>query len=66
MALAKKCDRCGTYYDYYGPDTLSGCEFNAVAEIFVDKKEEIVNDSRKLDLCQKCRKSFKEWLNGGQ
>lgn len=66
MALAKKCDRCGTYYDYYGPDTLSGCEFNAVAEIAVDKKEEIVNDSWKLDLCPKCRKSFKEWLNGGK
>lgn len=63
MALAKKCDRCGAYYDYYEPKELSVCEFNAIVETIINKKGEIVA-GWKEDLCPRCRKSFKKWLKG--
>lgn len=65
MALARKCDRCGVYYDYYEPKELNVCEFNTIVETIINEKGTIVA-GWKEDLCPRCRKSFKEWLNGGK
>lgn len=62
MALAKKCDRCGEIYDPYG----SNSEFNAIIPAYIDTSGFAVKKFRVIDLCPKCRKSFKEWLNGGK
>ena len=52
MALARKCDRCGKYYDYYyeGP--------NAIRALSKDEKGAIIREEHTIDLCLDCMVEF--------
>lgn len=62
MANAKKCDRCGKYYDEYGEDmdvmgNLPIGDVNGIA---------LVSDEYNrlsLDICPMCMIQFVDWLN---
>ena len=62
MALAKKCDRCGKFYDHYpkGNKTQS----NAIRKIQKDAAggTEEVCTNWVIDLCPDCMDSFEDWL----
>lgn len=61
MALARKCDRCGGFYNPEIRKANRG-EFNAVKLI----NRDLTNDFysiRVYDLCPDCRDSFIEWLD---
>jgi hypothetical protein len=58
MALAKKCDRCGGYFDHYHTDKsdvngLVEVDFNSIS----DNYKAIVG----IDLCPKCVRAYKYW-----
>lgn len=63
MANAKKCDRCGKFYESYHTD-VNGYSANA---IFVAHETSITYKERDirfvLDLCPECMNSFTKWLN---
>lgn len=62
MANAKKCDRCGRFYDYYG--MKKSCSFRNAMTIYYKSKENIVLDSSKnhYDLCPLCMEQLVGWL----
>lgn len=62
MALARKCDKCGKVYEFYGSQSKS----NAIIPAYVDKIGFIVTKFSKWDLCPECKESLETWLNGGQ
>lgn len=49
MSKAKKCDRCGAFYEPYKTD------------IIIITKNSLQADG--LDLCPDCMDTFKKWLN---
>lgn len=60
--LAKKCDRCGAFYEEIEPNAI---------EALGNSLRELVKGISKApipilhnDLCGECRKSFDEWWNG--
>lgn len=56
MAVARKCDRCGTFYDIPKTGEVSGiCWMYGV---------ETVGSPR--DLCPKCTDELSDWLEGGK
>lgn len=64
MALARKCDRCGGFYNAEMPKANKG-DFNALELI----NRNLTNDFysiRVYDLCRDCRDSFIKWLNNDQ
>lgn len=55
--LAKKCDRCGKFYESY--DMIDNSETNGVYIISkFDVRESIIKD---IDLCRECMNSFIKW-----
>ena len=61
MAICKKCDRCGRYYDRYG-ENKNAKKINGIATLNLDSNRQYyMNDI--LDLCPECSKSFNSWLN---
>ena len=62
MALAKKCDRCGKFYDHYprGNKTQS----NAIRKIQKDAAGGTAEACANwvIDLCPECMDSFENWL----
>lgn len=62
MALAKKCDKCGKFYEPYGNNS----ESNTIIPAYVDTLEFIVKKFKVIDLCPECKESLEAWLNGGQ
>ena len=56
MAVARKCDRCGTYYDIPKVGEISG--------IFWMYGVETVGSPR--DLCPKCTDELSDWMEGGK
>ena len=65
MANAKKCDRCGAYYQEANPNLINTIAF-AVEHIAM-KPEELKCISvieKLLDLCPPCTKSLKRWVKG--
>lgn len=52
MALARKCDRCGKYYDYYYEGS------NAIRALSKDEKGTIIREECTIDLCQDCMVEF--------
>lgn len=55
--LAKKCDRCGKFYESY--DMIDNSEMNGVYIISkFDVRESIIKD---IDLCRECMNSFIKW-----
>ena len=60
MAEAKKCDRCGTFYDEYN---VEDCDENpnGFATVSIDSKGDyFIYDIK--DLCPNCMASFKKWI----
>lgn len=57
MSLAKKCDRCGCYYNEQ--ETKHG---NGVAFVHLSHNNEITQTWGVKDLCSKCMNEFRTWL----
>ena len=61
MANAKKCDRCGKYYDNNEPYVVGG-RISAIDGIaFTLKDGSVVNP---VDLCDECIRLLEKWLKG--
>lgn len=61
MAKAKKCDRCGAYFD--SNKTYPQClDFYNLCIVYNPKWE---NDTCYMDICDKCGKELVEWLQDG-
>lgn len=60
MARARKCDRCGKFYEEY---LLNSNEFYKVCLIRTESYD--YRNSAK-DLCPECMKEFIEWYKKGQ
>ena len=60
MALAKKCDRCGKFYEWYvsddGANAVGLCQVNRIGDRW------IVNKSG-YDLCPECLREFDAFMN---
>lgn len=56
MANAKKCDRCGKYYDVYNGTDTGMNETNGVASVKGNKHVKL------YDLCPECNTEFKKWI----
>ena len=66
MMRAKKCDRCGKFYDHYDGHSRfnGGCKANALPLIDRDLDEKYW--SRKTyDLCPACMGKFETFIRGG-
>lgn len=63
MAKAKKCDRCGTYFDDNKEYPASGNGYRSVLDgaAFTMKNGGL---STCYDLCDDCITKLKEWLKG--
>lgn len=61
MALAKKCDRCGKFYDHYPIDDTV-LQYNAVRMIQKKFTGETKNSHAAYDLCPECMASFTHWF----
>ena len=61
MALVKKGDRCGKWYEVYGDQSQS----NPILPVYIDKTGIIENKFCAWDLCTKCKEELEAWLNGG-
>lgn len=63
MANAKKCDRCGAYYQEVEPNLID----TLVSKIgFLAKPREYTTHTlieSCVDLCPKCSRSLKNWLS---
>ena len=61
MATAKKCDRCGKYYDKNEPYTVGG-RITVIDGIAFTLKDGSVIDP--VDLCDECIALLVKWLKG--
>lgn len=61
MALAKKCDRCGIFYDIY-PKSGS-TSFNSIKLVSTDSRGNERIGSIMMDLCPECMGKLKDYLN---
>lgn len=57
--LAKKCDRCGKFYESY--DMIDNSEMNEVYIISINKVCIRESISKDIDLCRECMNSFIKW-----
>lgn len=66
MALAKKCDRCGKFYENYPIGCASG-PYNTIGQFQRTGYECIINscDSTMYDLCQECMAEFEKFITSG-
>lgn len=60
MAFAKKCDRCGKFYDEYNTKK-DNKKFNGVMTLNIDFQRDYYSNDP-VDLCPKCMESFEQWL----
>ena len=60
MASAKKCDRCGGYYDVMGEDGRAQINNNYLYFLKMFNTENFIIDN--IDLCPACTNSFYDWL----
>ena len=61
MALAKKCDRCGKFYDEYN-FAKDDKNINGIMTLNLDEHDDYYAHDP-LDLCPSCKDSFEKWLN---
>jgi hypothetical protein len=60
MANAKRCDRCGAFYQFDCEDDVA---FNKI-RVFVEKNfVEVHNSAAVYDICPKCSADFVTWLS---
>lgn len=66
MALARKCDRCGVFYDRYNENKSYNVEdTNSMA--FTFRYSNNTHDVCKyFDLCPKCKDELVEWILKGE
>ena len=57
--LAKKCDRCGKFYESY--DMVDNREMNGVYIVSKNKFGVRESISKDIDLCIECMNSFIKW-----
>lgn len=62
---AKKCDRCGAYYDNEKEHARESAFFDQIYKInsFMPLGS---NTRKKFDFCPDCRKAFVEFMEGGK
>ncbi len=60
MAIAKRCDRCGKFYEYYSTDDNANavglCLINKIGDAWIVKKSV-------YDLCPECLLAFDAFIN---
>lgn len=63
MANAKKCDRCGKYYQEFEPNA-----FDSLANVIRSRvtpdgvRKQIYAIEKLLDLCPSCLRSLRKWV----
>lgn len=63
---AKKCDRCGKYYEHYEGQTQFRASERANALLLIDRDLDEKYWSRKIyDLCPECMKMLERFVRGG-
>ena len=62
---AKKCDRCGVFYNIELKHSTTGSYFNQVCKINTNMNMSSCTRAR-FDLCPDCRKAFDEFVKGGE
>ena len=65
MATARKCDRCGNYYDKNTKYSSASPYTNYICGFFTLKSQGFDYEQKeyvKYDLCDKCLESFYNWL----
>lgn len=65
MAFARKCDRCGGFFEFYSvvrPDGSATNGFNTLSQGCYSDQDGF-HDKKSYDLCQKCCKEFNDWLD---
>lgn len=65
MAIAKKCDRCGKFYEHYPIGNIPG-EYNAIEKVRLGKNGEVEYRSSDMDLCPDCMYSFVKFMKGSK
>lgn len=65
MALAKKCDRCGKFYEHYPIGNIPG-EYNALEKVRLGKHGAVEYRSSDMDLCPDCMNSFVKFMKGSK
>lgn len=65
MAIAKKCDRCGKFYEHYHVGNWSG-EYNAIEKVKLGKYGAVEYRSSDMDLCQDCMYAFVKFMKGSK
>lgn len=61
MGLAKKCDRCGAFYNNYN-EAQNPKKINAIMTLNTDKYNKYFSNEI-LNLCPNCEQNFWKWLN---
>ena len=65
MSLAKKCSRCGKFYEHY--PTGEKTQWNGVARIYMDHRGTFREHHCWLDFCPECMSAFDKFMmNGGR
>lgn len=59
MAEAKKCDRCGKFYEVYNT-TNDSENINGIVTLNLDNHRKYYHEP--LDLCPECKDAFEEWF----
>nr|DAT32178.1 MAG TPA: Zn-ribbon containing protein [Caudoviricetes sp.] len=63
---ARKCDRCGKYYEHYEGRTQFRAGEKANALLLIDRDlDEKYWSRRALDLCPECMQDFDRFIRGG-
>lgn len=60
MSIAKKCNRCGTYYDEYNVKDSSS-KINGFMTLNLDSKQSY-HKNGPYDLCPSCSSELMEWF----
>lgn len=61
--LAKKCDRCGTYYDcYHGKFAGVARGVNGIVLADIDDNAKAYDERKDIELCPRCLTDFQSWM----
>lgn len=62
--MAKKCDRCGGYYELVYETPIETLARSMAAVMYMHQVLEKIEAC--VDLCPKCNEELKRWLKGGE
>lgn len=63
MSLAKKCNRCGKYYDPYPKGATR--RHNGVRRLCLSDTGSLLDHGDMLDLCPECMDAFDKFMTSG-